>query len=333
MDWMEQRKAALKRDYESVTGRSWKHFFCPILYRDEETDLCRAHIVNEAFIDGDRSQTIQRSDVDNHYGTLFESDFLDVQWVDRPVANKALKDRNLRQKLALRLLSDDKVQQHYFPPSNSSVNREIHTPIELNVDGETIPLALKQPRGEVEQKLEGRWEFRVEKDASLAAVVSLLKSAHLTLFHLLGYKYVFSPGGQLLGRNALGEFFLNTYNTQGLSRKCALEIAKRHFSPYASTVRPMTAQFLDLQGTISDGQFLACGTGDPPWGLGVLIWCGGRMHTVIVPNIEDDESAALFSRFLDSPFPEIVGRVGKIREGKWEICPDFFNFRWPQATL
>ena len=290
--------------------------------------------MNELFIDAERTRTIQRKDVDNYYGTLFESAFSDVKWVDRSVVKEALRDRNLRQRLGLKLISDNQVQQHYFPSSNSSVNREIHTPIELHLDDETVPLALKQPRGELEQKLDGRWQFRVEKDASLAAVVSLLKSAHLTLFHLLGYKYVFSPGGQLLGRKALGEFFLNTYDPQGWDRKCALDIAQRHFNPFANTVRPILAQFLGLQGTITDGRILACGTGDTPWGLGILIRCGGRMHTVIVPNIEKDESAALFSRFLDSPFPQqIEGRVGKIREGELEMCSDFFSFEWPEATL
>ena len=92
---VEWRLRELKRDYESTEHRPWKHFFCPVLYRDEETELCRGHIINEAFKDADRSWTIQRSDVDGYYGSRFEADFLALEKIGTLIAEDALADKNL----------------------------------------------------------------------------------------------------------------------------------------------------------------------------------------------------------------------------------------------
>ena len=75
--------ARLNVDYTGVSGSPFYHFFCPILYRDEDTKLCRAHVINAAFRDSDRSCTVQRADVDAFYGSLFEAEFLAIQEKDR----------------------------------------------------------------------------------------------------------------------------------------------------------------------------------------------------------------------------------------------------------
>ena len=74
-------KAELQRllmDYEGVTGSAWTHFYCPFLFRDEDVDVCKAHIVNKAFPASSRVWTIQRADLDNFYGAMFEAEFLDL---------------------------------------------------------------------------------------------------------------------------------------------------------------------------------------------------------------------------------------------------------------
>lgn len=62
----------LRSDYRAVVGSPFSHFFCPIVFLDEDVDLCRAHIVNRAFPESSRSWTVQRTDVDNFYGSTFE---------------------------------------------------------------------------------------------------------------------------------------------------------------------------------------------------------------------------------------------------------------------
>ena len=329
MDWMEQRKAALKRDYESVTNRSWKHFFCPILFRDEDTTLCRAHIVNEAFQDADRTCTIQRADVDSYFGRLFESEFVTIERRNSPLVEEALSDRKLARQFRPEILLDGKVQEHYIPSDILSVP-ESHTTLEFHFNDNIVPLTLKLTPDEVVQSVDGKWEVRVEKDIRLATLVSLLKCAHLTLFHLLGYRYAFSSGGYLLGREVLGEHFLKA---RGLPKASALELANTHFKPYVSLVRPVIWTSLDIQGTLNDGHFFACGSGTQPWGLGILLWFSGQTHMVIVPTLLDADSAFLFNRFLQSSFPRIEIRNARILEDRFEVATESQWIEWPEAKF
>ena len=52
----------LNANHAGVIGRPFVHFLCPVLFRDEETELWKAHIVNVAFR-GRRPWTVQRKDV------------------------------------------------------------------------------------------------------------------------------------------------------------------------------------------------------------------------------------------------------------------------------
>ena len=69
-------------DYEEVSGRPFDHFFCPILFRDEDVELCKGHIVGQVF-GGRERWTVQRKDVDNFYGTAFEADFAHIRFGER----------------------------------------------------------------------------------------------------------------------------------------------------------------------------------------------------------------------------------------------------------
>ena len=59
-----------RKEHEAVEGRPFAHFLCPILFADEDVDLCQAHVVNEAFRGADRAWTVQRADVDSFYGSI-----------------------------------------------------------------------------------------------------------------------------------------------------------------------------------------------------------------------------------------------------------------------
>ena len=77
------RVKSLRFDFESVTGNAFQHtFFCPIVFKDERAQLCRAHVINRKFRNSDPSWTIQRADVDAWVGTLFEDDFLALEYKD-----------------------------------------------------------------------------------------------------------------------------------------------------------------------------------------------------------------------------------------------------------
>ena len=56
-------------------GSPFRHFFCPILRTDEPGELCKGHVIPEAF--GTSNAWVpQRTDVDNFFGTVAEADFI-----------------------------------------------------------------------------------------------------------------------------------------------------------------------------------------------------------------------------------------------------------------
>ena len=154
----------------------------------------------------------------------------------------------------------------------------------------------------------------------------------MTLFHLLGYRYALSSGGYILGKEILGDFFLKT---REMNRSSALREAKVHFRKYQSLVRPVVSLSLDSEGTLTDGILFVCETGGKRWAFQVLIRTGTQLHAVMIPILEDVESADRFSRFLNSPFPTIEVRVGKFdtERNAWAMNPDTKLVNWPHADL
>jgi hypothetical protein len=59
-EFAEKELTKLSQDFTETIGRSFAHFFCPILFCDEDTELCQAHIINEAFANSTRESTVQR---------------------------------------------------------------------------------------------------------------------------------------------------------------------------------------------------------------------------------------------------------------------------------
>jgi hypothetical protein len=50
-DFIRTKLEKLKADYFHVKEKPFSHFYCPILFRDEDQPLCRAHLINQAFKD------------------------------------------------------------------------------------------------------------------------------------------------------------------------------------------------------------------------------------------------------------------------------------------
>ncbi len=105
----------LRKDYASVAGEPFQTFFCPVLFRDEAEELCRAHLVNQAFVGASRRWTIQRKDVDGFFGAFFESDFVKLQLRRAPEEEPfaILADRDRSRRLEPKVYLDDKRIEHY----------------------------------------------------------------------------------------------------------------------------------------------------------------------------------------------------------------------------
>jgi hypothetical protein len=104
----------LKSDYTTVNGQSFSHFYCPILFRDEETELCKALIVNQAFPDSSKVWTVQRKDIDNFYGSIFEADFVDVREFADISPPEILTDKTLSKRFNAKILLDNELVEHFL---------------------------------------------------------------------------------------------------------------------------------------------------------------------------------------------------------------------------
>lgn len=319
-----KRLDLLNADYKSITGESFRHFFCPVLFKDEKTELCQAHVVNKAFRDSDRAWTIQRSDVDSFYGSHFEAEFEIIQEKDRHSADEVLTDKSLSQKLNPQIYADEQRVEHYRP---SGTPPEIHTPVNIS---ESIQIALKRSPAEMQVAHRQNWEVRYEKDLGLASLVSLIKAAHLTLFHLLGYRHPLSMGGYFVGKTILGDFF---QDSRGKKRNEVTEFAISHFKQFANMVRPALTNPMNLQGTLTDQYLNIWMYQNKPWVILVFVRTGGLLNSVAIPIMQGEEDSARFIRFLEEQSTTTESRFAKWNGVSWEISPKSEIQAWPPSQF
>ncbi len=317
---------ARRSEYQEIVGWPFKHFFCPILFRDDDVPVCQGHVINEAFPGADRRTVVQRVDVDSFFGSRFEADFVLLAQRGRHDPVHVLLNPALRRKLRPRILVDGEPVEHYaprgqLPPAHSHLSVERST-------GPPVPLALKLEPSVTLSSLQGEWEIVIEKDIRLASLVSLLKAAHLTLFALLGYRYVLSAAGRFVGWDILGEFASNNLRHD---RPTVLRNGLTHFGQFTSLVRPMLRWPEYVHGTVSDNELFLCIGSPHPWAFMVFVRTGRDMHAVLLPVMEDVEAAARFVRHLQSPAPRFEVKRARFQGDHWEVGNDSRVIDWPAA--
>ena len=317
---------ALRADYQTVVGRPFNHFYCPILYRDEDVPLCRGHIINSAFRGSSKRWTIQREDVDVFYGAMLEGDFVTVQERGKHSPLEVLTDKTLARQLRPKLVVDGKEVEHYI--ADGPVPAQFSEFV-VEHGRERIRLAVKLEPNETLAAMDANWEIHIEKDLRVSALGSLLKVAHLTLFNMLGYLYALSEGGRFVGRTILGDFF--TANV-GLPKTTVLENARIHFGKYVNMVRPVEGAAA-LEGSLTRGLLYLCLSSDGPWAMLVHVKTGDSLQAVLVPLFEDAERGAKFVRFLDGAISHVEVTPACHRQGRWEVSPNSKIHRWPAADL
>jgi len=314
----------LRTDYTQTRGHPFTHFFCPILFRDDDTPLCKAHIINQAFPNSGPDWTVQRKDVDNFYGSFFESEFLAFRYYeDRSIGN-ALIDKTLSKNLNPQILLDDKEVGHFYP---KHALPEHFTRLDIEHEGQVVQLGLKMSPADVLAATSQKWEVAVSKDIRIPALVSLLKATHLTLFHMLGYRYALSCGGYFIGREILGEFFLQN---PGKEKPDVLESARPFFREFAHMVRPLQANSLELQGTIVDKLLFICGGYRSPWAIVVFIKTSQLLSAVLVPIFDQPDTVATYLGFLRNRSELISANLCRFEQGQWKIDPRSFELSWPK---
>jgi hypothetical protein len=327
---VQRRLDSYQRDYQQVTGRPFKYFFCPILGVDEPGELIRGHVINQAFAGAPRAWVIQRSDVDNFYGAHFESDFEPVQFRDRFNPIEVLADPVLSKKLRPKILMNGEpivFTSQPAPPPDRFVQ------VLLGEDPNAPSLGIKMSRDEMIASAGEQWEFVMFKDARIPALVSLIKAAHLTLFYLLGYRYATSAAGLFVGRDILGRFFRSN---SGHQKKEIQANAWTDFREFRSMFRPLRFKNVGYEGTITDRRLLVChATNGRIWAQIVLISAANQMHAVMVPAFDSADSVPTFLDFLENDNERIQVSTGEFdpRNRRWIIYADRREQIWPKQGL
>lgn len=324
---LEKKLGELHADFVSVTGTSFKHFFCPIQFVDEDTALCKGHVVNQAFPNSTRCWTIQRKDVDNFYGSFFEADFAALLYKEGGTPTSVLFDKKLSQLFDVSITAGGEPVDHYFTKGKIP---EHFTGVEVHKnDGTRLFLGLKMDPESVFQKVDQQWETSVSKDIRVAALVSLIKSGYLTLFHMLGYQYALSVSGLSVGYHVLGQFFKSNV---GKSKQTTLDAAREFFGQYAHMVRPIAKTNLQLAGTVDDGNIFLCKTSSgEPWASVVFVRTSQQLHAVLLPQTESEAAYRIFMSFLRDAKTTLRGNFLKFNQEHWAANPKVDTLEWPKG--
>lgn len=316
----------LRSDFVNIGNPPFKYFYCPIIYKDEDAKLCKAHIVNKAFKNSARKWTILRKDIDSFFGSNFEADFTLL----RDAKILSVSDKLLDKRFTPAFIANGKQVKHYLVKSEIPSN---FAHIEFTENGKTIHIGLKMSPKELNESIKKQWSIDVTTDIRIASLVSLIKSAYLTLFDTIGYRYVFSAAGEFVGRTILGKFYLKNYKN---SKKVVIKNATVFFKGFVNMVRPVQTCGFNFQGTISDRMVLICrGSSGSPWAVIVFIKTGQMLHNVMIPVFDQIDSIETFLGFLKNKNESIAVTLCRYDkwEGNWKINKNPIHLKWPKTGI
>ena len=325
----QQRLESLRIDYESVTGRSWEHFFCPILYTDEKAELSRGHVINQKFSNSDRSWIPQRTHVDSFFGRCFEADFLAI---DKKIGRSPFQifsDKDLRRLFNPKFLLNGEEIDNYLPQPSNPVP-ENHLEVTLEAEGQSAPAILKPNASQRLAAKIGRSQIDVDKNVRIHALVPLLKAAHLTLFHIMGYEYALSPAGRFVGRSLLGDFYFKAQHSHPTD---VVELAIQHFHNYRNMVQVAVPGSYWFKGTLTDRRLNLCVNEDRPWAYQTFVRTGKNMYLVMLPILENSQSSDAFDAFLQSPETAIDCRPVRLDSTGLTSVGKPHTMHWPGWEL
>jgi hypothetical protein len=281
-----------RADYAAVMGKPFEHFYCPLLVADEEVNLCMGHVIPLSFPNCCRSQVVQRADIDNWYGSLAEADFGTLLEIQEKGLKGVIADENLRRKVDARIYVDGEDLKSYPYKGNKAADHSRIT-LEHEDSGDIAHFVVPKCPEELIASQGKKWNLVVDRDCRLAAFLTLVKAAYLTLFRMFGYRYALSCSGLSVGRDLLGKFFEeNRHRSMTEVRKTAREF----FRPYRHMVRPL--QFCDGEiprGTVEDGRIGVCfGSSGRPYAVIVWVRINQDLHAVLMPDVKHPESAEAY---------------------------------------
>ncbi|MHB1424925.1 MAG: type II toxin-antitoxin system MqsA family antitoxin [Gemmataceae bacterium] len=324
----------LRTDYTRALGSPFQHFYCPMLMKDESVELMLGHVVNEKFKDVPEFKIKQRQDIESWYGSMFEADFLTLmQHRDKNIEDLFFAGKAPCGLKPVIKAGPQEIEYYQLQDDPEDLPIDEHTLIEINgKNGGFMRLALKKSPEEILSLQHVKWHSEAFGDFRIAALVSTIKAAYLTLFWKLGYQYTLrSSAGLSVGHDMLGRFFVEN---RGKIPQQVRAAAVEFFRPYVNMVRPVESLGEKApQGTIEDNRaFVWLGSSGRGLGIGVFVRTNDRLHCVLMPAYSDAEGAESYLDFLRNDKEVLWVRASQYSEdqGCWEVHPQRLRVLWPK---
>ena len=340
MGTLETRLEELRADFEAVTGRPFKHFYCPVLHVDQDVPLARGHVIPKSL--GGTSKVLQREDVDNEFGSLFEAEAADaIRWgldegpIELAVGDNPKELEKTPQRFKLHVLLDgveDPVRVRLVKMGKEMI---------LRPGNEDSNDALKNLR----QAGEIRGRLLAELDARSSILVTSLRSTHLWSFQKCGYRYVFSNEGVFVAwvLRSIYEKIIEMRKTQNGAKARGLSADRvkaevNHFClQFSNIIRPVPQSLLETlpneiqKGTPDSGWFIVLWDGNEIYGRISILKLGGQHAAVMTPLITDTRGWALIDVAANLELEFSFARLNS-ETSAFEVAPPIGKrLIWPSA--
>jgi hypothetical protein len=285
-----------REDYVQVTGKTFENFWCPVTGVDYPGQLMLGHILNQELKGAQRTTVVQRKDVDEFFGSCCEAHFLDCVRQGDHIFD-IVRDPKKLKRYRPRIIIDGKPIEFYVVRGRPSAQHPVVRFVGPD-DQDFVDLALKVTHQEIgESDIETAY-FAIDRNYQFPVIVSLLKAAHLTLFYRHGYKYVFSPAGQIVA-NRLGKFF-EKFRGRLVEAKAHLPSEFAEFQYSVTHLTPL--QTPTMNTSLEDGRFMVCvDQSRTPYALVVIFRLQGEHHGVFLPFGTADTLGTYFGFVKDPP--------------------------------
>ena len=318
-------------DFEAVTGREFRHFFCPILHVDEKVRLMKGHIVPASV--GGKSTVLQRADVDNGFGSFFESEFTVA------IADGLQRDDALERILSA---SDNAPRLQRF---NLSVSIEGQNDVRVRKGRIGREKVFFVKRSDLRVGMgSAPARFSAELDAGSSALTTCLRACHLYWFKQLGYSYVFSREGELVAwvlRKFYDKFIRPRQRPRrkkpGLMSEKVKQEVNEYCLQFANFLRPVPHQTANdwpeelKRGTVDTGYFLVLLDGEQVYGKITIFRFGNVYSAVMTPIITDARGFALLTLAATLKLEYTLARWD-CGLGHYEMAPPSGQYLiWPSA--
>jgi len=324
----------LRADYVKFMGKPFEHYHCPLLWRDEDVEVCLGHIISKTWPNCCRAVVPQRGDIDHWYGSIAEAEFGTMLEAKAAGLRGVVTDDELRKQVKPKILVDGKECRYY--PYQEGKSSPHHAHIELTPEGsnEVVRLVLAKSPSQMAEDQGKSWSMVVDRDWRPPMIVSIIKAAYLTLFHMLRYGYALAPCGLEIGRYTLGRFY---EENKGKSREEVRAAITTYFRPYRHIVRLIREFGGEApRGTVEDNQVGICfGSSGNPFAMMVFVRIDRDVFAVLMPAFNNTDSLDAYRSFRETDEDRwmSVWEADFIAErGCYELRNQPFRAFWPKQS-